>query len=74
MVEVSAKENGMKFGIMNLFPAEGANDHKVLQDTLEEIQFADQLGFDTNQILKVYKQVYLGLLIVIKTKLKHQKN
>jgi alkanesulfonate monooxygenase SsuD/methylene tetrahydromethanopterin reductase-like flavin-dependent oxidoreductase (luciferase family) len=37
----------MKFGIMNLFPAEGANDHKVLQDTLEEIQFADQLGFDS---------------------------
>ena len=47
MVEVRAKENGMKFGIMNLFPAEGANDHKVLQDTLEEIQFADQLGFDS---------------------------
>jgi len=37
----------MKFGIMNLFPAEGANDHKVLQETLEEIQFADQLGFDS---------------------------
>lgn len=37
----------MKFGIMNLFPANGINDHEVLQDTLEEIQFADQLGFDS---------------------------
>ena len=45
MVEVRAKENGMKFGIMNLFPGEGANDHKVLQDTLEESQFAERLGF-----------------------------
>lgn len=32
---------------MNLFPAEGVDDHKVLHDTLEEIQLADQLGFDS---------------------------
>lgn len=37
----------MKFGIMNLFPAEGIPDHQVLKNTLEEIQLADQLGFDS---------------------------
>lgn len=37
----------MKFGIMNLFPAEGASDHQVLRDTLEEIELADELGFDS---------------------------
>lgn len=38
----------MKFGIMNLFPvADGASDHDVLRDTLDEIQLADELGFDS---------------------------
>ncbi len=38
----------MKFGIMNLFPvSEGSSDHQVLRDTLEEIQLADELGFDS---------------------------
>jgi len=37
----------MKFGIMNLFPDEGVSDHLVLKNTLEEIQLADQLGFDS---------------------------
>ena len=32
---------------MNLFPAEGDSDHGVLGETLEEIQFADELGFDS---------------------------
>jgi alkanesulfonate monooxygenase SsuD/methylene tetrahydromethanopterin reductase-like flavin-dependent oxidoreductase (luciferase family) len=36
----------MKFGVMHLFPADG-NDTNVLRDTLEEIQIADQLGFDS---------------------------
>lgn len=39
----------MKFGIMNLFPAsDGASsDNQVLRQTLDEIQFADELGFDS---------------------------
>lgn len=38
----------MKFGIMNLFPvSDGASDQQVLRDTLEEIQLADELGFDS---------------------------
>jgi alkanesulfonate monooxygenase SsuD/methylene tetrahydromethanopterin reductase-like flavin-dependent oxidoreductase (luciferase family) len=37
----------VKFGVMNLFPAEGASDHLVLRETLEEIRFADELGFDS---------------------------
>ena len=38
----------MKFGIQNLFPAEGGHtDHSVLLETLEEIQLADELGFDS---------------------------
>jgi len=40
-------EQLVKFGIMNLFPAEGVNDHQVLQDTLAEITMADDLGFDS---------------------------
>jgi alkanesulfonate monooxygenase SsuD/methylene tetrahydromethanopterin reductase-like flavin-dependent oxidoreductase (luciferase family) len=36
----------VKFGIMNLFPAEGA-DHDVYHQTLEEIALADELGFDS---------------------------
>jgi len=38
----------MKFGIMNLFPvSDGGSDQQVLRDTLEEIQLADELGFDS---------------------------
>lgn len=37
----------MKFGVMNLFPAEGPSDSQILRDTLEEIQLADELGFDS---------------------------
>jgi len=38
----------VKFGIMNLFPvADGASDHQVLRETLDEIQLADELGFDS---------------------------
>lgn len=38
----------MKFGIMNLFPvSDGASDTQVLRDTLDEIQLADELGFDS---------------------------
>ena len=37
----------MKFGVQNLFPAEGDDDHRVLLETLEEIQIADELGFDS---------------------------
>ena len=37
----------MKFGIQNLFPAEGEDDHRVLLEALEEIKLADELGFDS---------------------------
>lgn len=37
----------MKFGIMNLFPAAQGGDHQILRETLEEIQIADDLGFDS---------------------------
>ena len=38
----------MKFGIMNLFPGmEKVSDHQILHNTLEEIQLADELGFDS---------------------------
>ncbi|MFD0210896.1 LLM class flavin-dependent oxidoreductase [Streptomyces hirsutus] len=38
----------MKFGIMNLFPVgDGESDHQVLRETLEEIELADELGFDS---------------------------
>lgn len=37
----------MKFGVQNLFPADGAGDHAILLETLQEIQLADQLGFDS---------------------------
>lgn len=38
----------MKFGIMNLFPAGwGENDHEVFEHTLEEIEAADEMGFDS---------------------------
>jgi alkanesulfonate monooxygenase SsuD/methylene tetrahydromethanopterin reductase-like flavin-dependent oxidoreductase (luciferase family) len=37
----------VKFGVQNLFPAEGADDHHVLRETLEEIQIVDELGFDS---------------------------
>lgn len=37
----------MKFGIMNLFPADEGNDHQIVRETLEEIQIADDLGYDS---------------------------
>lgn len=37
----------MKFGVQNLFPAEGEDDHRVMLEALEDIQLADQLGFDS---------------------------
>jgi alkanesulfonate monooxygenase SsuD/methylene tetrahydromethanopterin reductase-like flavin-dependent oxidoreductase (luciferase family) len=38
----------MKFGIMNLFPASGEESHhQLLRNTLEEIELADQMGFDS---------------------------
>ncbi len=37
----------MRFGVMNLFPAEGGDGAKILRETIEEIQFADELGFDS---------------------------
>ncbi|MDP3890003.1 LLM class flavin-dependent oxidoreductase [Nocardioides sp.] len=38
----------MKFGIMNLFPvSEGGSDHQTLRETLEEIELADTLGYDS---------------------------
>ena len=36
----------MKFGVMHLFPAEG-DDRQVLRDTIEDIVWADELGFDS---------------------------
>ena len=37
----------MKFGVMNLFPAEGEDDHRVLRESLEDLKLADELGFDS---------------------------
>ncbi len=38
----------MKFGIMNLFPlTEGESEQKIYEETLEEAQLADELGFDS---------------------------
>ncbi|HTX07785.1 MAG TPA: LLM class flavin-dependent oxidoreductase [Solirubrobacteraceae bacterium] len=37
----------MKFGIQNLFPAEGEDDHRVLLEALEDIKLADELCFDS---------------------------
>lgn len=38
----------MDFGLMNLFPVpEGHDDHTVMQQALEEIVLADELGFDS---------------------------
>ena len=37
----------MKFGVQNLFPAEGEDDHRVLEEALEDIKIADELGFDS---------------------------
>jgi alkanesulfonate monooxygenase SsuD/methylene tetrahydromethanopterin reductase-like flavin-dependent oxidoreductase (luciferase family) len=38
----------VKFGIMNLFPGgDGGPDHEVLHQTLDEIEAADDLGFDS---------------------------
>jgi alkanesulfonate monooxygenase SsuD/methylene tetrahydromethanopterin reductase-like flavin-dependent oxidoreductase (luciferase family) len=37
----------VKFGVQNLFPAEGEDDHRVLEEALEDIKIADELGFDS---------------------------
>ena len=37
----------MKFGVQNLFPAEGEDDHRVLEEAIEDIKIADDLGFDS---------------------------
>jgi alkanesulfonate monooxygenase SsuD/methylene tetrahydromethanopterin reductase-like flavin-dependent oxidoreductase (luciferase family) len=37
----------VKFGVQNLFPAEGVDDHRVLLEALEEIKLADELGYDS---------------------------
>ena len=51
----------MKFGIQNLFPAEGVDDHHVLLETLEEIKLADELGFDSAWLAEHHFSRY-GLL------------
>jgi alkanesulfonate monooxygenase SsuD/methylene tetrahydromethanopterin reductase-like flavin-dependent oxidoreductase (luciferase family) len=37
----------VKFGVQNLFPAEGEDDHRVMLEALEDIKIADELGFDS---------------------------
>ena len=51
----------MKFGIQNLFPADGPDEHSVLQETLEEIRLADELGFDSAWLAEHHFSRY-GLL------------
>ncbi|WP_232676224.1 LLM class flavin-dependent oxidoreductase [Nocardioides sp. R-C-SC26] len=53
----------MKFGIMNLFPANegGGSDHQVLRQTLEEIQLADEIGFDSVWLAEHHFSTY-GIL------------
>ncbi|WP_329011039.1 LLM class flavin-dependent oxidoreductase [Micromonospora rifamycinica] len=52
----------MKFGIMNLFPvADGASDHQVLRESLDEIQLADELGFDSIWLAEHHFSTY-GIL------------
>lgn len=52
----------MKFGIMNLFPMrEGESDHRVMAQTLEEIEIADQLGFDSVWLAEHHFSTY-GIL------------
>jgi len=51
----------MKFGVQNLFPASGDDDHQVVLDTLEEIRMADELGFDSAWLAEHHFSRY-GLL------------
>lgn len=51
----------MKFGVQNLFPAAGDDDHGVLLETLQEIQLADELGFDSAWIAEHHFSRY-GIL------------
>lgn len=52
----------MKFGIMNLFPmSEEVSDQQVLLDTLDEIQLADELGFDSVWLAEHHFSTY-GIL------------
>ena len=38
----------MKFGVMNLFPlAEGESEQRIYEETLDEAELADNLGFDS---------------------------
>ena len=46
-VQATREASTLRFGIMNLFPAEGVSDHQVFYDTLDEIGLADELGFDS---------------------------
>ncbi len=68
----------MKFGIMNLFPADdgGGSGGRVLRETLEEIQVADELGFDSVWLAEHHFSEYgilghplqLGMAIAERTK------
>jgi len=37
----------VKFGIQNLFPADGRDEHVILRETIDEIRLADELGYDS---------------------------
>lgn len=67
----------MRFGIMNLFPLpEGQSDRQVIEETLEEIVLADELGFDTVWLAEHHFSEYgilgnpitLGMAIAERTK------
>lgn len=52
----------MKFGIMNLFPwATETSGHDVFHDTLDEIEMADELGFDSVWLAEHHFSTY-GIL------------
>jgi alkanesulfonate monooxygenase SsuD/methylene tetrahydromethanopterin reductase-like flavin-dependent oxidoreductase (luciferase family) len=52
----------MKFGIMNLFPwSTDQSDHDVFHQTLDEIEFADELGFDSVWLAEHHFSTY-GIL------------
>jgi alkanesulfonate monooxygenase SsuD/methylene tetrahydromethanopterin reductase-like flavin-dependent oxidoreductase (luciferase family) len=52
----------VKFGIMNLFPvSDGNSDHQVLRETLDEIELADELGFDSVWLAEHHFSTY-GIL------------
>lgn len=52
----------MKFGIMNLFPWSGeVSDAQIYHDTLDEIELADELGFDSVWLAEHHFSTY-GIL------------